>query len=105
MTKPDRVGPVAEHAKYLLPELRRLGFRTMIRRRDGVTDMPSAMLKRGRFSLYVLLPHRGQGGLVVAWEGSGAQGVRIIDRTWTLHIHEIIAQVNGGLYLIDSLSD
>lgn len=104
MQKSDRIGSIAEHPKYLLPELRRLGFRTMVRRRDGVIDAASAMLKRGAFSLYVLMPTRGKSGLVVTWEGSGAQGVRIVDRAWSLHIHEITAQVNGGLYLIESLS-
>jgi hypothetical protein len=102
--KPDRIGSIAEHPKYLLPELRRLGFRTMIRRRNGRTDMASAMLKRGAFSLYVLLPGRGRSGLVVTWEGSSAQGVRIVDRGWTLHLHEVIAHVNGGLYMIEQLS-
>lgn len=104
MQKPDRIGPVAEHPKYILPELRRLGFRTMVQRRKGRISAPGAMLKRGQFSLYVLLPHRGVTGLVVAWEGSGSQGVRIIERNWTVHLHETIASVNGGLYLIEQLS-
>lgn len=104
MRKPDRIGSIAEHPKYLLPELRRIGFRTMVRRRDGQVDLVGAMLKRGQFSLYVMVPQPGKRGLVATWEGSGAQGVRVLDHAWTLHIHEIIAQVNGGLYLIDSLS-
>lgn len=104
MQKPDRIGQIAEHPKYLLPELRRIGFRTMVQRRDGQISLTGAMLKRGDFSLYVLVPRRGKSGMVITWQGSGSQGVRILDRAWTLHIHEIIANVNGGLYLIDSLS-
>lgn len=104
MQKPDRIGPTAEHPKYLLPELRRLGFRTMVQRRKGRISAPGAMLKRGNFSLYVLVPERGISGLVVAWEGSGSQGVRIIERNWTLHVHEVIASVNGALYQIEQLS-
>jgi hypothetical protein len=102
--KPDRIGAIAEHPKHLLAELRRLGFRTMIRRRDGHVDLAGALLKRGKFSLYVMVPRPGRRGLVATWEGSGAQGVRIVDHAWTLHVHEVIAYVNGGLYLIESLS-
>jgi len=108
--KPDRIGPIAEHPKYLLPELRRLGFRTMIRRRNGVLDRPSAMLKRGAFSVYVLLPARGHSGMVVAWEGNVIRGHRnlaplVLENQRTLHIHEVIAYVNGSLYMIDSISN
>jgi hypothetical protein len=102
--KPDRIGQIAEHPKYLLPELRRIGFRTMIQWRDGQISLTGAMYKRGDFSLYVLVPARGKGGMVITWQGSGSQGVRILDRAWTLHIHEVIAYTNGGLYLIESLS-
>jgi len=102
--KPDRIGSIAEHPKYILPELRRLGFRTMVQRRNGRVSAPGAMLKRGGFSLYVLLPHHGVTGLVVAWEGSGSQGVRIIERNWTVHLRETIASVNGALYQIEQLS-
>jgi hypothetical protein len=107
--KPDRIGQIAEHPKYLLPELRRLGFRTMIRRRNGVIDNASAMLKRGTFSLYVLFPAPGRLGTVVAWEGAVSRtgrsvGHLVLEHTHTLHLHEIIAYTNGGLYLIESLS-
>lgn len=104
MQKPDRIGQVAEHPKYLLPELRRLGFRTMVQRRNGRTSAPGALLKRGNFSLYVLLPHRAVNGVVVAWEGNGAQGVRMIERGWPVHIAEAVALVNGALYQIEQLS-
>lgn len=105
MQKPDRIGAIAEHPKYLLPELRRIGFRTMVQWRGGQISLTGAMYKRGDFSLYVLVPARGKSGMVITWQGSGSQGVRILDRAWTLHIHEVIANVNGGLYLIDSLSN
>lgn len=109
MQKPDRIGSIAEHPKYLLPELRRIGFRTMIRRRDGVTDFPSAMFKRGTFSVYVLLPRNGRPGLVVAWEGKTARNGRTLDhlvleQKYTIHMHELIAYTNGALYMIEQLS-
>ena len=105
MSKPDRIGSIAEHPKYLMSELRRIGFRTMVQRRDGKLSQPAAMLKRGSFSLYVLVPARGKTGLVVSWDGSGSQGVRIIERGWTLHIHEVIQYVNGSLSPIEQLDN
>lgn len=110
MQKPDRIGPVAEHPKYMLPELRRIGFRTMIRRRNGVADMVSAMYKRGAFSVYVLFPGRGRQGLVVAWEGTVSRDGRqlspmVLEHQRTLHLHEVIAYVNGSLYMIDQVSN
>jgi hypothetical protein len=102
--KPDRIGAIAEHPHHLLRELRRLGFRTMVQRRNGQISASGAMLKRGIFSLYVLVPSRGHGGLVVAWEGSGPQGVRIIERGWTMRTAEVVQHVNGALYQIEQLS-
>lgn len=109
MRKPNRIGEVAEHPRYILPELRRIGFRTMIRRRNGVTDFPSAMLKRGTFSVYVLFPCNGRSGLVVAWEGKTfrdgrALGHLVLEQKHTLHMHEIIAYTNGALYMIEQLT-
>lgn len=111
MQKPDRIGAIAEHERYLLPELRRLGFRTSARHHTGArTTSLTATLKRGSFSLFVEVPRRGYSGMVVAWEGNVAKGngrtlrPLLLENKRTLHLHEVIAYVNGSLYLIESLA-
>lgn len=111
MQKPDRIGPIAEHETYLLPELRRIGFRTSAKRHTGATHTSlTAMFKRGTFSVFVELPRRGHSGMVVAWEGNVIRGRHklaplVLENKRTLHVHEVIAYVNGSLYMIDSISN